>query len=116
MSSVEGVGSLFTLTFPGIKTDVENMVEARRLEVLTRAIVQLESATPETLSTVAHAMGGSISFYTFEAAGAELEEFSQALQIEGKLSAEQIAAKKKHILNYLKLRQTELEMNEIGAP
>ena len=115
VSSVEGVGSLFTLTFPGIKTDVENMVEARRLEVLTRAIVQLESATPETLSTVAHAMGGSISFYTFEAAGAELEEFSQALQIEGKLSPEQIAAKKKHILNYLKLRQTELEMNEIGA-
>ena len=115
VSSVEGVGSLFTLTFPGIKTDVENMVEARRLEVLTKAIVQLESATPETLSIVAHAMGGSISFYTFEAAGAELEEFSQALQIEGKLSPVQIAAKKKHILNYLKLRQTELEMNEIGA-
>ena len=115
VTSVEGVGSLFTLTFPGIKTDVENMVEARRSEVLAKAISQLERATPETLSTVAHAMGGSISFYTFEAAGAELEEFSQALQIEGKLSAEQIAAKKKHILNYLKLRQTELEMNEIGA-
>ena len=115
VASVEGVGSLFTLTFPGVKTEVENMVEARRSEVLAKAIAQLESASPENLSAIAHSMGGAIGFYTFEAAGAELEEFSQALQIEGKLSPEQIAAKKKHILNYLKLRQTELAMNEIGA-
>lgn len=115
VASVEGVGSLFTLTFPGIKSEVEVMVEARRSEVLAKAIIQLEKANNENLSAVAHSMGGAIAFYTFEAAGAELEEFSQALQIPGKLTAAAIEAKKLHILNYLKLRQTELDMKKIGA-
>jgi signal transduction histidine kinase len=115
VASVEGVGSLFTLTFPGIKSEVEVMVEARRSEVLAKAIIQLETADNENLSAVAHSMGGAIAFYTFEAAGAELEEFSQALQIPGKLTDSAKEAKKLHILNYLKLRQTELDMKKIGA-
>ena len=115
VSSVEGVGSLFTLTFPGIKTEVEQMVEDRRSEVLAKAITQIENASLDELSAVAHSMGGAIAFYTFEAAGAELEDFSQALKIPGKLSNTQIESKRVHILNYLKLRQTELAMNEMGA-
>ena len=91
------------------------MVEDRRSEVLAKAITQIENASLDELSAVAHSMGGAIAFYTFEAAGAELEDFSQALKIPGKLSNTQIESKRVHILNYLKLRQTELAMNEMGA-
>lgn len=114
VTSVEGQGSTFTLIFPGIKSEVEKMVEERRLVVLAKAIKALEDTEPENLSAVCHNMGGAISFYTFEDEGAELEKFSIALQSEKKLTNSQIELKRKHLIDYLKLRQSELTTQKVG--
>lgn len=108
--SEEGKGSVFTLLFPAVKSEVEKMVESRRQEVLAKAISALEGASKENLAAVCHSMGGAISFYTFEDEGAELEDFSVVLQSGKKLSDSQIELKRIHLINYLKLRQKELTM------
>ncbi len=110
VTSEEGKGSVFTLLFPGVKSEVEKMVESRRQEVLAKAISALESATPETLAAICHSMGGAISFYTFEDEGAELEKFSVTLQSAKKITNSQVELKRNHLIDYLKLRQTELTM------
>ena len=108
VSSEEGKGSLFTLVFPAVKSEVEKMVESRRQLVLAKAITALESATPENLAAVCHNMGGAISFYTFEDEGAELEKFSLQLQSSTKLSEKQVDLKRIQLIDFLKLRLMEL--------
>lgn len=108
VTSKEGIGSTFKLEFPGLKSEVEKMVEERRLEVLVKAITAIEGATNEDLPSICHKMGGSIAFYTFEIEGKELEEFSVALQSPRKMTDKQIQLKKEHLIDYLKFRQTEL--------
>ncbi len=110
VTSKEGIGSAFRLEFPGQKSEVEKMVEERRLEVLGKAITALTGATNEDLATICHKMGGAIAFYTFEIEGRELEEFSIALQSSKKMTDKQIQLKKEHLIDDLRFRQTELTM------
>lgn len=106
--SVEGEGSTFTVDFPGSNTEVEKMVDEQRLEVLGRAIRNLEDSSPENLAAVSHSMGGAIAFYTFEEEGAQLEEFSVILKEGNNLSVDQIESKRLHLIHNLELRRAEL--------
>ena len=108
VESKEGVGSIFTLIFPGIQSEVEKLVADRRLKVLEKAILSLQSASVENLAKVCHSMGGSISFYTFEAEGAELEKFSELLNSEHGLNRSQIEFRQQEFIERLKRLKIEI--------
>ena len=87
---------------------VAEMVQARKFEVLERAITALEGVTPESssyrtrLAAIAHEMGGAIAFYTFESEGRELSELSHWLEKNPDVLLDEVESKKIEILNLLR--------------
>ncbi len=80
ISSVLGEGTTITLLIPIFISDEKKMIEERRSDVLARAITSLEEATPISLESVTHTIGGVIGFYGFEDEGRQIIEYSRSLK------------------------------------
>ena len=80
ISSVLGEGTAITLLIPIFISDEKKMIEERRSDVLARAITSLEEATPISLKSVTHTVGGAIGFYGFEDEGRQIIEYSRSLK------------------------------------
>ena len=80
ISSELGEGTTITLSIPIFISDEKKMIEERRGDVLARAITSLEEATPISLESVTHTVGGAIGFYGFEDEGRQIIECSRSLK------------------------------------
>ncbi len=79
ISSTLGEGTKFTVDIPLYLTSEDLLIKERRGDVLARAIASLKGATPITIKSVTHDIGGAIGFYSFESEGAEILNYSRAL-------------------------------------
>lgn len=82
VASEVGSGTTFTVEIPLLLTSEEQMIFDRRGAVLSRAIASLENASPITIKSVTHDIGGAIGLYGFEVEGAEIIGFSRSLSNE----------------------------------
>ncbi len=85
ISSTLGEGTKFTVDIPLYLTSEDLLIKERRGDVLARAIASLKGATPITIKSVTHDIGGAIGFYGFESEGAEILNYSRALSVENSL-------------------------------
>jgi signal transduction histidine kinase len=83
LTSEQGVGTTFTVEFPTFLSEEELLVLGRREDVLRRAIVKLEAATPLTIKSITHDIGGSIGFYNFIELGEEILKYSRSIEKSG---------------------------------
>ena len=79
VASHVGQGTTFTVEIPLLLTSEEQMIFNRRGAVLSRAIASLESASPVSIKSVTHDIGGAIGLYGFEDEGAQILDFSRSL-------------------------------------
>lgn len=79
ISSRLGKGTIFTVDIPLYLSAEDRIIHERRGDVLDRAIKSLESATPTTIKSVTHDIGGAIGFYGFEIEGREVLNYSRSL-------------------------------------
>jgi signal transduction histidine kinase len=74
-----GVGSNFTMRIPAFPTSVDSLILERRADVLRRSLARLNEATPETVQSLTHEIGGAIGFYGYEELGRSALEFSRSI-------------------------------------
>ncbi len=83
VESEEGIGTTITLVLPEYISAGDRMISERRIDVLRKAIVDLEETTLSQLGIATHEMGGALGFYSFPEASSSLLEFSRSLELDG---------------------------------
>ena len=104
------IGTTVHIDLPVFVSRIDRLVLERRLPVLEKAINSMTNAPIDQLQTVAHEMGGAISFYTFEAEGKQLIDFSHWLAVSSDLTKEEIATKRDQILVSLRTSLLKIEL------
>ena len=79
VTSEVGKGTTFIVEIPLYISSEDQLINARRGDVLDRAIAAVEKSTPEDIKAVTHEMGGAIGFYGFEDEGREIVNYSRNL-------------------------------------
>jgi signal transduction histidine kinase len=82
VDSEVGRGTTFTVEVPLFLSSEEQLIQARRGDVLARAIASIEISTPENIKGLTHELGGAIGFYGFEGEGRAIIEYSRALALQ----------------------------------
>lgn len=100
VSSEVGMGTTFIVEIPLYISSENAFINARRGDVLSRAIGAIEKSTPENIKAVTHEMGGAIGFYGFENEGRKIVEYSRSLD-ENPVPLNQFPAEKTLILEIL---------------
>ncbi len=100
VTSEIGKGTTFIIEIPEYLSSEEKLIQARKGDVLARAIAAIEKSTPENIKAVTHEMGGAIGFYGFEEEGREIVEYSRSLDA-NPVSLNQFPADKTRILEIL---------------
>ncbi len=100
VTSEIGKGTTFIIDIPEYLSSEEKLIQARKGDVLARAIAAIEKSTPENIKAVTHEMGGAIGFYGFEEEGREIVEYSRSLDA-NPVSLNQFPADKTRILEIL---------------
>ena len=95
-----GKGTTFIIEIPAYISNEDQIIQARRGDVLARAISAIEKSTPENIKAVTHEMGGAIGFYGFEEEGREIVEYSRSLDV-NPVPLNQFPADKTRILEIL---------------
>lgn len=96
-----GTGTTFTITLPHYPTPEELLIQARRGDVLKRAIASLVASTNENLIDVTHEIGGAIGFYGFTEEGNQLLDFSRRNKKLDQPDGDAFASEKAHMLSLL---------------
>ena len=109
VESEEGVGTAFTLTFPLFLTEEEEMIVARRADVLRRTIARLEEATQESIEADAHELGGAIGFYGYTVEGEALLAISKDVANDSTSTLEELPVVLKQIVESLQRHLEKLE-------
>jgi signal transduction histidine kinase len=100
VTSEVGKGTTFIIEIPAYISNEDQIIQARRGDVLARAITAIEKSTPENIKAVTHEMGGAIGFYGFEEEGREIVEYSRSLDADP-VPLNQFPADKTRILDIL---------------
>jgi signal transduction histidine kinase len=100
VSSEVGQGTTFIVEIPLYLAREDDLISARRGDVLARAIASVEKSTPENIKEVTHEMGGAIGFYGFEEEGREIIDYSRSLDV-NPVSLNKFPADKTRILDIL---------------
>jgi signal transduction histidine kinase len=100
VTSEVGKGTTFIIEIPAYISNEDQIILARRGDVLARAITAIEKSTPENIKAVTHEMGGAIGFYGFEKEGREIVEYSRSLDADP-VPLNQFPADKTRILDIL---------------
>lgn len=74
-----GAGTTMEMRFPQALSQVDEMVAARRSQVLDRSIATMNSASVPDVAAAAHETGGAIGFYTYESEGEKILEISRVV-------------------------------------
>jgi signal transduction histidine kinase len=114
VQSVEGSGTTFILKIPLFLTSDEKLIRDRRSDVLKRAIVAIELATPETIMAITHEMGGALGFYGFSSVGSDLIEYSRTLSRGEIPELEAFEKSKQRLISALKLEEAKTEGESHG--
>jgi two-component sensor histidine kinase len=100
VTSEIGKGTTFIIEIPAYISNEDQIIQARRGDVLARAIIAIEKSTPENIKAVTHEMGGAIGFYGFEDEGRAIVEYSRSLDADP-VPLNQFPADKTRILDIL---------------
>lgn len=103
-------GTTVQIELPVFVSRTDQLVLERRLPVLEKAIDSMTNAPIDQLQSVAHEMGGAISFYTFESEGEELIDFSHWLAVSSDLTVDEITTKRDQILVSLRTSLLKIEL------
>lgn len=78
VSSKMGEGTTFTIEIPEYLSSEFRMIQARRNDVLLRAITAISGTTAQNIHAVAHEMGGALAFYGFDDESKTLLQYSRS--------------------------------------
>ncbi len=112
VESEEGIGTTITLVFPEYISAADRMISERRIDVLRKAIADLEETTLSELGIATHNMGGALGFYSFPEASSSLLEFSRSLELDGISDVIAIESQKAGLIASLKLSLETAEERE----
>ncbi len=103
VESDEGMGTTITLVLPEYVSAADRMISERRIDVLRKALADLEETTLSQLGIATHEMGGALGFYSFPEASSSLLEFSRRLELDGISDTVAIEMQRTRLIAILKL-------------
>ena len=101
VESTLNVGTTFRVEVPMYLSEIDEYIDAHKIDVLVRAIVAIETSKVSELGSVCHEMIGVLGFYSLESMGSEISKFSTWLKANETTDEDQILNRRDKLLEVL---------------
>jgi two-component sensor histidine kinase len=109
VNSIVDRGTVFSVEVPVFDVEVDQFIDGRKEDVLTKAIVALGSCTISELRDTCHEMIGVLGFYDLDGAGREISDFAAWFKGNDDAQESEIISRKLDVVESLRGNLAELK-------
>ncbi|MBF8252346.1 MAG: histidine kinase [Actinobacteria bacterium] len=109
VNSIVDRGTVFSVEVPVFDVEIDQFIDGRKEDVLTKAIVALGSCTISELRDTCHEMVGVLGFYDLDGAGREISDFAAWFKGNDDAQESEIISRKLDVVESLRGNLAELK-------
>jgi signal transduction histidine kinase len=109
VNSIVDKGTVFSVEVPVFDVEIDQFIDGRKEDVLTKAIVALGSCTISELRDTCHEMVGVLGFYDLDGAGREISDFAAWFKGNDDAQESEIISRKLDVVESLRGNLAELK-------
>lgn len=109
VESVLDQGTTFSVEVPVFNAEIEHFIDSRKEDVLSKAIIALETCTISELRETCHEMSGVLGFYDLEASGREISNLAAWFKANSGEQESEIISRKLDVVERLRGNLAELK-------